>query len=68
MTQVWFNRANVHPAIPEHLANRSRLNWIARGGTGTMALVCQQTASLDVVWSAFTSTKAVSDGSKPQSA
>jgi hypothetical protein len=68
MAQVWFNRANVHPTIPEHLANRGRLDWIARGGTSTMTLECQRTASLDVVWSAFTSTKAVSDGSKPQSA
>lgn len=68
MAQVWFNRANVHPTIPEHLANRGRLNWIARCGTGTMALGCQRTASLNVGLSAFTSTKAVSDGSKPQSA
>jgi hypothetical protein len=41
MAQVWFNRANVHPTIPEHLANRGRLDWITRGGTGTMTLECQ---------------------------
>jgi hypothetical protein len=68
MAQVGFNRTNEYATGTEHLANRSSLNWITSGGPGTMALGRQQIACLDVAFIAVTSTKAVSDGSRPQSA
>lgn len=38
MTQVGFDRADVHAFVPEHLPNCSCFNWVTLSSSGTMAL------------------------------